>query len=614
MKIQMMVLAFVATLTAVPPSAADHARSAASYASMFIHKYDANDDGKLNADEYPERYRRYFGTTDANQDGYVDSEELTTKMKKIRAQWRGRMQERANEYRNRKVQKLVERAFDGDANQDGRLNADEASAVINKSFGEVDSDKDGYLVRAEFEVAFGLKTQTAKTIVETADAAGSFQTLIKAAQAAGLVDALGGDGPFTVFAPTDEAFAQIPDDKLDALLKDKDQLAAVLKYHVISGNILAKDAVNLNEAETLQGESLQISKSSCGVKVDSAKVVKTDIRCSNGVIHVIDAVLLPKSSKPSESNEKSILATAIAAGSFETLVKAVQAAGLVDAISGDDDLTVFAPTDAAFAKIPEETLKQLLADKEKLQAILTYHVIPGRVFAEDVVALTSAKTLQGQSVEISVTDEGVKVDDANVLKTDITCGNGVIHVIDSVILPEFAESVSDTEPGLLRFGRGNIKKQWVTVNDGVMGGVSEGKVRFTQDETLEFYGNLSLRNNGGFASVRSVPQDLGFEDGDTLIVRVRGDGREYYLNLYEPTFRMAFSYRAPLKTEDGKWVEVRVPLSDFYATSFGRRVRSSKLSPGRINSVGFLLADKKAGPFRLEVDSIRVAKSRAGDE
>ena len=106
-----------------------------------------------------------------------------------------------------------------------------------------------------------------------------------------------------------------------------------------------------------------------------------------------------------------------------------------------------------------------------------------------------------------------------------------------------------------------------------------------------------------------MPQKLGFEDGDTIVARVRGDGREYYLNLYEPTYRMAFSYRSPIKTKDGEWVDVRVPLSDFYATSFGRRVRSSKLNADKINSVGFLLADKKAGPFRLEVDSLRVVKS-----
>ena len=606
MKKQSLLFAVVAILVVTPLWAGDHG---ALFSGMFIQKYDANDDGKLNADEYPERYRKYFGKTDSDQDGYVDTGELATQMESIHSQWRERMRENATAHRNGKLRQLVDRAFDRDANEDGRLNADEASAVIKRSFGEADSDNDGYLARAEVEVALGLEPQVIKTIVETAAAAGSFQTLIKAAVAAGLDEPLQGDGPFTVFAPTDAAFAQIPKETLTALLKDKQKLTAVLKYHVVSGTVLAKDVVKLSEAQTLQGDSVQILTSSCGVQVDNAKVVKTDILCSNGVIHVIDAVLLPKNSEQPVSTEKSIVETAIGAGSFKTLVEAVQAAGLVDALSGDDDLTVFAPTDAAFAKIPEAVLNKILSDKEKLQAILTYHVVPGKVLAKDVVELKTAKTLQGQSVDISVTSEGVKIDNANILKTDIKCSNGVIHVIDSVILPEFPKSVSKADSELIRIESVGINNQWVTVNDGVMGGESEGKFLRTDDETLEFYGNLSLRNNGGFVSVRSMPQELNLEDGDTVVVRVRGDGREYYLNLYESNFRMAFSYRAPIKTEQGKWIEARVPLSDFYATSFGRRVRNAELKPSRVNSVGFLLSDKKAGPFRLEVESIRVAKS-----
>jgi transforming growth factor-beta-induced protein len=610
MKSQTLLLAVLAGLIVTPLWAGGHG---ASYSGMIIRKYDTNDDGKLNADEYPERYQKYFRTTDSNQDGYVDSSELTTQMEKIHSQWRTRMAEKAKEYRERKLRQRVDQAFDGDKNEDGRLNADEALVDIQKSFRDVDANADGYLDRSEIESAFGLTPKATETIVATAASAGSFQTLLKAAVAAGLDKALQGEGPFTVFAPTDDAFAKIPKETLAALLKDKEQLAEVLKYHVVAGNVLAKDVVKLTAAETLQGSSVQISVNSCGVKVDNANVVKTDIRCSNGVIHVIDAVLLPKIDeqtvgKEKANAEKSIVETAISAGSFKTLIKAVQVAGLVDALSGDDDLTVFAPTDAAFAKLPKAVLEEILADKEKLQAILTYHVVAGRVLAKDVVELKAAKTLQGQSVEISVTDEGVKINDANVVKTDITCTNGVIHVIDSVIVPEFTRSASETESELLSFENGEFEKRWVTVNDNVMGGVSKGKVRLTDDDTLEFYGDLSLRNNGGFASVRSSSRTLNLEDGDTLVARVRGDGREYYLNLYAPSFRMAFSYRTPIQTEAGKWTEVRVPLSDFYATSFGRRVRNAQLDPSKVNSLGFLLSDKKAGPFRLEVESIRVAK------
>jgi len=133
-------------------------------------------------------------------------------------------------------------------------------------------------------------------------------------------------------------------------------------------------------------------------------------------------------------NKKDIVDTAIEAKSFSTLLTAVKQAGLVDALKGQGPYTLFAPTDEAFAKIPEDKLQALLKDKEALTAVLTYHVIPANVTADQVVNLTSAKTLQGQSISID-TSNGVKVDNANVIKTDIMASNGVIHVIDEVIMP-----------------------------------------------------------------------------------------------------------------------------------------------------------------------------------
>lgn len=133
----------------------------------------------------------------------------------------------------------------------------------------------------------------AKDIVDTAVAAGNFKTLAKALEAAGLIETLKGAGPFTVFAPTDEAFAKLPAGTLDALLKDKAKLTAVLTYHVVPGKVMAADVVKLKEAKTVQGQSIKID-TSAGVKVDGANVIKTDIACSNGVIHVIDSVILPK--------------------------------------------------------------------------------------------------------------------------------------------------------------------------------------------------------------------------------------------------------------------------------------------------------------------------------
>jgi uncharacterized surface protein with fasciclin (FAS1) repeats len=130
-----------------------------------------------------------------------------------------------------------------------------------------------------------------------------------------------------------------------------------------------------------------------------------------------------------------IVDIAVQAGSFNTLVQAVQAAGLVETLSGEGPFTVFAPTDEAFAQIPQDTLQAVLADKEKLTAILTYHVVPGKLMAADVVRSTQLQTVQGQSITVS-TEGGVRVDDANVVQTDIEADNGVIHVIDQVIMPK----------------------------------------------------------------------------------------------------------------------------------------------------------------------------------
>lgn len=130
-----------------------------------------------------------------------------------------------------------------------------------------------------------------------------------------------------------------------------------------------------------------------------------------------------------------IVETAIAAGSFKTLVEVVKAANLVDTLSGPGPFTVFAPTDEAFAKLPAGTVEGLLKDMPKLKSVLTYHIVPGKVMSSDVSKMQSAKTVQGQSVSIDTTD-GVKIDSAKVVKADIEADNGVIHVIDSVIMPK----------------------------------------------------------------------------------------------------------------------------------------------------------------------------------
>ena len=270
-----------------------------------------------------------------------------------------------------------------------------------------------------------------KNIIETALAAGNFGTLAAALTAADLVEPLQGKGPFTVFAPTDAAFAALPKGTLESLLekKNKDTLTTILTYHVVPGKVAAADVVKLRSATSLNGQTLDIRVDDAGVRVAGAQVVITDIECSNGIIHVIDAVMMPAT--------ETIVETAIAAGNFTTLAAALGAADLVDTLQGAGPFTVFAPTDDAFAALPKGTVESLLLPENRaaLTSILTYHVVSGRVPAADVVNMSSAAALNGQRLGIRVDKSGVTIGGAKVVVTDIQCKNGTIHVIDTVMLP-----------------------------------------------------------------------------------------------------------------------------------------------------------------------------------
>ncbi len=287
----------------------------------------------------------------------------------------------------------------------------------------------------------------AKDIVDTAVADGRFKTLVAAAQAAGLVDTLKGKGPFTVFAPSDDAFAKLPAGTVDALLKDPAKLKDILLYHVVAGNVMAADAAKLNSANTVQGQPITIKVDGNKVMINDALVTIADIKTSNGVIHVIDKVILPPAPKAAEPTKapaaaapaaKDIVDTAVADGRFKTLVAAAQAAGLVETLKGTGPFTVFAPSDDAFAKLPAGTVEALLKDPAKLKDILLYHVVAGNVMAADAAKLTSAKTVQGQPLAIKADGNKVMINDAIVTIADIKTSNGVIHVVDKVILPPAA--------------------------------------------------------------------------------------------------------------------------------------------------------------------------------
>ena len=265
-------------------------------------------------------------------------------------------------------------------------------------------------------------------IVDVAVANGNFKTLAALLTSAGLVDTLKTDGPFTVFAPTDAAFAKVDPKTIAALKADKEALKKVLLYHVAAGNLPADKVIAAKEVTTLNGAAAAVVVKDGVVTVGGAKVVTPNVGASNGVIHVIDSVMLPPA-------EPGIVEIAAGNPDFSTLVSLLKEADLVSALEGDGPFTVFAPTNEAFAKVPADTLAALKADKVKLKAVLTYHVVSGKIMAADVPAKGDVKSLEGDTIAVTRTDAGVTVDGAKVVKADIKAKNGVIHVIDAVILP-----------------------------------------------------------------------------------------------------------------------------------------------------------------------------------
>ncbi|MEZ4710411.1 MAG: fasciclin domain-containing protein [Caldilineaceae bacterium] len=368
-------------------------------------------------------------------------------------------------------------------------------------------------------------------IVDTAMAAGNFTTLITALETADLIDTLKSEGPFTVFAPTDDAFAQLPEGTVDALLQDIDTLTQVLLYHVVPGVLLSSDLSDGMEAETAQGSTVVFTQGADGLMVNDAVIDPADVEATNGVIQVIDKLILPPleqspvaeatpepteeaaeeaaatpeateepteeaaaeaaeatpepteeaaeeaaatpeaTEEPTEEAAEeaaeatpepteeaaeeaaaeeaaaaggemaadNIVAVAEADGNFTILLAALSATGLDETLMGEGPFTVFAPTDAAFAALPEGTLDALLADPDALTNVLLYHVAPGAVMSSDLTDGQSVGTVQGSPVTIGVSGGAYTVNDANIVAADVAASNGVIHAIDAVLLPPGTE-------------------------------------------------------------------------------------------------------------------------------------------------------------------------------
>jgi len=287
-----------------------------------------------------------------------------------------------------------------------------------------------------------------QNIVEIAIANGNFTTLVAALQAAELDDDLQGPGPFTVFAPTDDAFDALPEGTVDTLLlpENQDLLIDILTFHVYAGQVSSSDAIaaDCTAITMLNGSDLRIDVVDGSVVLSlngnrEAIVTTTDIAATNGVIHVIDAVLDP------DDATSDIVDTAVDNGNFTTLVAALQAAELDDDLQGTGPFTVFAPTDDAFAALPAGTVADLLLpeNQDTLVDILLYHVFSGCVLAADAIALdgNSVDMLNEGNMSIDVEEGSVILNqggdrEAEVVFTDVLCSNGVIHVIDAVLNPD----------------------------------------------------------------------------------------------------------------------------------------------------------------------------------
>jgi len=270
-----------------------------------------------------------------------------------------------------------------------------------------------------------------RSISEVAADHDGLLTLLAALEEADLTETLASDGPFTVFAPTDEAFAKIPKEALDALLADPEALRDLLLYHVVADDLTAADVLASTTLTTVQGGTISVQAESVTLN-GMVNLIETDIIAENGIIHLIDMVLMPMGDDG--VGDPDIVEIAASDDRFSTLVTALGVAGLVETLQGEGPFTVFAPTDDAFAKLPAGTLGALLHDPSALRAVLLYHVVPGDLASGDVLAAKALKTLQGASISVGTHPPSLN-GSVGFVETDIKASNGVLHAIDGVLIP-----------------------------------------------------------------------------------------------------------------------------------------------------------------------------------
>ena len=370
---------------------------------------------------------------------------------------------------------LVAAACGSDANDDAVDSTDAPAATSVTTDGDMEEMADGPFgpacdaVPAEGEGSFaGMTDDTAATAASNNPL---LSTLVSAVSEAGLVDTLNSDGPFTIFAPTNDAFAAIPAEDLDAVLADQELLTSILTYHVVAGESLDAAALgSAGSAATVNGAELEFGAD--GTTVNGVDVLCSNVMTANATVHIIGEVLMPpvdemgdiEADMDEDMEEGAMMPTgplcaavpADGEGSFagmtddtaataasnnpvlSTLVAAVQAAGLVDTLNSDGPFTIFAPANPAFDALPTGTLDAVLADTDLLTSILTLHVVAGeQLSSADLAELESVTTVNGADVTLDVADDGTLMvnGQASVGCADIQTANATVHVIDAVLMP-----------------------------------------------------------------------------------------------------------------------------------------------------------------------------------
>lgn len=289
-----------------------------------------------------------------------------------------------------------------------------------------------------------------KNIVDNAVNSKDHTTLVAAVTAAGLVDTLKGTGPFTVFAPTNEAFNNLPAGSVDTLMQpaNKQKLVSVLEYHVVPGAYKIADLQDGQMLKTVEGDSLKVTKSGNTTYINGVAITIPDVVSTNGITHVIGSVLMPPTNGAMSDGvfvggslmtaNKDIVQNALVASNVTSVVAAVKAAGLVSTLESAGPFTVFAPDNDAFNKLPAGTVDTLMqpANKQKLIDILTYHVVKGVYTVADLKDGQMLTTLNGATLTVHIKDGVVMINNATILTPDVISSNGVTHVIDTVLMPQ----------------------------------------------------------------------------------------------------------------------------------------------------------------------------------